>query len=207
MRKSLALAVALLVLSLNAAACPSDLSTLVFNGPVTMMVCPDGDGQTLADAGSVVTLTVLDEIGAPVAGLVVTDMALSEPWWGPEAQLFHCDGASAARDGFAPDAPTDAAGVTHFSGSIAAGGWSDLGLTAKLWCGDLTVVAETLGLPLPIRITSPDLNGDGVVNLFDFRQFGDAYGTEIWYCDFTRDGTVDLGDFSAFGDHYGHGCP
>ena len=43
-----------------AAACPSDLSTLSHDGPVTMTVCPAGDGQSLAEVGSIATVTVLD---------------------------------------------------------------------------------------------------------------------------------------------------
>jgi hypothetical protein len=185
-----------------AAACPSDLSTLSHDGPVTMTVCPAGDGQSLAEVGSIATVTVLDPVGNPVADLPVSEMALSEAW-GPDALLHYC--ATSAREGFAADAPTDATGTTTFSGTLAAGGWSDLGLTAKLWCGELTVIAETL-ISIDVRITSPDLNADGRVNLNDFAIFGEAYGTTDWTCDFTHDGTVSLPDFAAFGSHYAHAC-
>ena len=193
-----------LLIPVAAAACPADLSTLTHDGPVTITVCPGGDGESLADVGSVVTVTVVDPAGVPVADLPIADMVLSEPWWGPDAVLHYCE--TSARAGFAADAPTDASGVATFSGTLAAGGWSDLGLTAKLWCGDFTVVAETLGPPLQIRINSPDLNGDGRVNLNDFGIFGEAYASTTWICDFTHDGLVSLADFAAFGSHYAHAC-
>ena len=52
---------------------------------------------------------------------------------------------------------------------------------------------------------SPDLNGDGSVNLTDFAVFGGAFGNANNCVDFNCSGLVDITDFAIFGAHFNHG--
>jgi hypothetical protein len=52
---------------------------------------------------------------------------------------------------------------------------------------------------------SPDIDGDGLVSLSDFAQFGAVYGTGDYCADFDCSGNVGLPDFALFASHYGHG--
>jgi hypothetical protein len=55
-------------------------------------------------------------------------------------------------------------------------------------------------------MTSPDLNGDCIVNLVDFGIFAVNYLTVFWCCDYNCDGIVNLVDFAIFATHFLHWC-
>jgi hypothetical protein len=65
-------------------------------------------------------------------------------------------------------------------------------------------VAPVTSVPAPM--TSPDLNGDCIVNLVDFGIFAVNYLTVFWCCDYNCDGIVNLVDFAIFATHFLHWC-
>lgn len=52
-----------------------------------------------------------------------------------------------------------------------------------------------------------DLNGDGVLDLFDFLEFTNLFNAMDPRADFTGDGVFDLFDFLAFVNEFNQGCP
>jgi hypothetical protein len=57
-------------------------------------------------------------------------------------------------------------------------------------------VSFYIGEGSPLEDISPDLNGDGKVNLIDFSIFLTNWGSDDIRADFNQDGTVNLADFS-----------
>jgi hypothetical protein len=181
---------------------------IAYSAPGVVVVCPGGDGQTLAEAGCVVTVILIDYSGVPVAGYDPGDLRLTEPWATEPVLFTGCRSPASAREGFVPDGPTDEEGRTTFSGTATLGGTSDQGLTVKIWYGDLTIIGELTGTaPLEISVRSPDLTADGVVDLADFAGFGADFGTSNPRSDLVVDGNVNIADFAFMGLHFGHHCP
>lgn len=57
-------------------------------------------------------------------------------------------------------------------------------------------------------ISSPDLNGDLVVNIADYGAFSVVYtGDYDLQADYNHDGVVNLGDIAILAQHAGHACP
>jgi hypothetical protein len=69
---------------------------------------------------------------------------------------------------------------------------------ADLWIEQLASAAID---PCP-----PDVNFDGLVDVLDFLEFLDAFGTGRAWADVTGDGLVDVLDFLEFLDQFGAGC-
>lgn len=65
-----------------------------------------------------------------------------------------------------------------------------------------TNTPQGLGLA-PCR---PDINEDGVLNIFDFLAFQNAFASGDRRADFDGDGQLTLFDFLAFQNEYDHGC-
>jgi hypothetical protein len=174
------------------------LSTASSAGGV-LLVCPAGDGPTLAEVGATISVTVMDPSGNPVPYVYPGDFWIDGTPFGTRT----CRGSySSAADGY-----PDASGYTTMSGSIAAGGY----------CVGVYVIAEGIAIqygdcdnPLPVTLVSPDINNDQVVDSEDFALFAVAYeggGTTVDpRMDFNGDGTIDSLDFTMFGNHYLHVC-
>jgi hypothetical protein len=61
---------------------------------------------------------------------------------------------------------------------------------------------------LNLAHNSPDLNGDGVVNLSDLSIFADDYyGGYMFRSDFHYDGSIDLNDLAKFASSWNAACP
>jgi hypothetical protein len=168
-----------------------------------ILVCPRGDGPSLADIGATITVQV------------VSDQCDTPPSFPPEdIYVLGCDNAwttlcvpvYAAVDA---DGPTDENGITTISGAIRAGGFGT-GLwvmvrgqaaTGECFCG-----AEPICLPL--SVVSPDINGDLVVDLTDLGLFANAWPPLPYSApsDLNGDGVIDIIDFSLFAQHFLHGC-
>ena len=164
--------------------------------------CPQGDGDPLSANGLTITVTVRDNVNAPVAGVLPSDICLI----GCNDLLELCGGSGAIN----ATAPTVVTGQTTITGDIAAGG-CDLGGIRVVVMG-IVVGAGVCGQPcLQIKVKSADLNGNLVVNLVDFATFGAGYQSPpkaYNQCiDFTAPiGTVTLPDFAKYGTHNGHTC-
>jgi hypothetical protein len=170
--------------------------------------CPANDGDFLSASGLTISVTVLDNLSAPVVGVPAADVWLVGC---TEANLNLCGGSGA----ISAAAATDVNGQTTISGRFAAGG-CDLGGVRVVVQG-VVIGAGVCGDPcIPVKIKSADTNKDLVVNLVDFSAIGlgfpsppKAYNECI---DFVPPfGTVNLQDFSKYGLHHQntvppHGC-
>lgn len=70
---------------------------------------------------------------------------------------------------------------------------------ADIWIEQLAQAAVD---PCP-----PDVNFDGSVDVLDFLEFLDAFGSQRPWADLTGDASVDILDFLEFFDAFGNGCP
>jgi hypothetical protein len=164
-------------------------------------VSPAGTGPALSEAfgpdGGTVDATIhvelLNDIGDPIVGYPAEDMYL-DTWTLPD--LSSCSSLNIA------DGPTDADGRTTFSQPLLAGG--------QCLAPDQIVVAIA-GSPypadLPLTITSPDLDGDLMVNLTDVSMMVQALGDDDAPADFDQDGAVDLTDIAIFVSVIAEHCP
>ena len=167
------------------------------------MVCPAGDGPTLADIGATISITVL--YCFPPEPLV--SMAPQDVWiqssTHPDNRL--CGGAGSSN----ADGPTDENGQTTISGSIAAGGYfgDDVYVVAM---GSFIQLGQNCDNPLPLVLVSPDINEDLIVDLVDLAIFATVFpsggGTINPRMDFNGDGMIDMVDLSMFAAHYSHRC-
>lgn len=160
----------------------------------TILVSPDGTGETLAEIGSVITVHVRGCGGAPVENFPRQDVWLGSSF---------TDAFLTCQPGTIADQDTDADGMTTISGSLAGGGNTQ---------GPLMVYIAGSGLymdPIDLEIVSPDINGDLVVNLVDVGTFAGDYGSGSYQSrsDFNHDGTLNLADIGIFATYLGASCP
>jgi len=170
-------------------------------GPYTILVCPTGDGPTLASIGATITVKVTDITGFnPLPNIPASD------YW-----PFDCSDQTALCGGSASinaDGPSDADGIATISGAIAARG-SASG-TIVIVQGVVIEDCSFVALCLPIVWKSPDINGDLLVDIVDFSMFGPSFPsppkTYDAAADLNNDGVIDLLDFAEFGGHFLHQC-
>jgi len=181
-----------------------------------ILACPKGDGPSLASSGLTISVRILDGYGNGVPGILKKDI------WLVGDGLVGCPIGSGGPI-LVADAPTDADGRTTISGVPKAGGCSDGGLYVIVRVSDGVnytnfVLGDQPGfecnpLSLSIEVRSPDMNGDGVVDVSDYNQFSDIYqhGPYQECADFNGDGTISLSDLAMFTSHYSqsnsHHCP
>ena len=166
-----------------------------------LFACPAGDGDQLAAGGLTINVTILDNVSAPVPGVLASDI-----WVVGCADLLVLCGGSGA---ISASGPTDANGQTTITGDLAAGGCD--GALRVVWSG-MVIGAGVCGQPcLPIQVRSADINGSLYINLVDFAAFGAGYTSPpkpYNACiDYTAPfGTVTLPDFAKYGAHNNHTC-
>jgi hypothetical protein len=170
----------------------SCLATTPGPGPYCLMVCPQGDGPTLIAVGATISVTVRDNTGTPLVGILATDFWLE----GASSGNALCGGSGCID----AEAATDANGQTTIEDAWAAGGY-DTGV--KVVCQGVL-----LNQTLNITAVSPDMDGDLAVGLLDFSAFALAYPPNPYdpKADFDCTGAVNLLDFSLFAQHYNHSC-
>lgn len=167
-----------------------------------IFACPQSDGDALSGAGLTISVTVLDNVNAPVVGVAAADIWLV----GCSDLLALCGGSGAINAA----APTDVNGQTTITGDIAAGG-CDLGGVRVVVQGIVIGAGVCADPCVAVKVKSADINGSLVVNLVDFATFGAGYTSPpkpYNECiDFTAPfGTVTLPDFAKYGSHNNHTC-
>jgi hypothetical protein len=105
--------------------------------------------------------------------------------------------------GYTADFSTDVAGYTEFNNPKFAGGQS--------W-GQTRVVVNGNGLSntVDVSFNSPDIDGDGVVNLIDLQTFTADYfdsGNYHYRSDLFYDNILNLIDIPEMSQYYGSSCP
>jgi hypothetical protein len=167
-----------------------------------VLACPQSDGDLLSAAGLTITVTVLDINSDPVPNIPAADVWLI----GCNDLLALCGGSGAIN----ASGPTDVNGQTTITGDIAAGG-CDLGGVRVVVQG-IAIGAGPCGDPcVAVKVKSPDINGNLIVNLVDFATFGAGYTSPPKPYNECIDyaapfGTVTLADFAKYGSHNNHTC-
>jgi hypothetical protein len=173
------------------------------------MICPQGDGVLLSSIRATISVTIKDNTGAPIGGILFSD------FWviGCNDEIVLCGGSGA----MGADSATNAAGQTTLSGTLDGSGCAIPTASGISVVCQGTIIANpancALNLCLPIRTVSPDCAPavrDLTVDVVDFAAFGAAFPTPskpYQNCkDFNCDGAVDLIDFARFGQHWLHSC-
>lgn len=172
-----------------------------------LLACPGGDGATLGSIGSTIFVTLIDENG-PVAGISPDIICVGRG--SPGSNFTYC-----SRDPsqwLIADSPTNSQGQTTISGRAVGGGWTDGLCISVVGIAMPDFTRGCIGAyVLPIKVRSPDINGDLQVNLSDLTLFSYGYPPNAYdtRCDMNCDGAVNLVDLSIFALHYGppgHHC-
>lgn len=169
-----------------------------------LMVCPKGDGPTLADIGATIDFTVMVGSGEYLEPYPSHAIPPSDIWVSSidNTRSFLCRGS------YSVDADDwlDENGHGTISGSIAAGGYSDRVYVIAV--GMAIQGLEECDNPIPLVFVSPDINGDFTVDIGDFTLFASVVRSGGYdpRMDYNGDGAVNMGDFSLFADHYFHRC-
>jgi hypothetical protein len=170
----------------------------------SVMINPDGSGESLSSKGLTIDIALRDGNNLPIANFPFQDFWLSDNGVvvvdnGATSPLINlCQGGSVA------DADTDAAGLTTMSGVISGGGWT-LGGTSVYVSG--TAIAGGDGPDLGIDINSPDNNGDRLVDLIDIGNFASDLLSYRYRSDLVFSGVIDLSDVGRFAANIGKVCP
>jgi hypothetical protein len=93
---------------------------------------------------------------------------------------------------------------------VMAEGADDVGLIGSLEINAINMDELLLFDPVTELATAPcraDLDGDGVLDIFDFLAFGNFFDAGDPRADFDGDGVLDIFDFLAFGNEFDAGCP
>lgn len=147
-----------------------------------LTIVPGTGLETLASNGIGVRVRLVNHLGVPLAGVPERDILLGKT----SGFLCICTGGNRA------DAPTDADGVTTFTGALRGGGSSD------------NLLVHALGVDVgfvPLRINSPDhppvspCSIDAGDIAFYAGHFGPPRDYDIGL-DFNEDGILDASDLS-----------
>ena len=164
-----------------------------------------GSGGFALDA--TIRIQVVDGNGQPIAGYPGEDIWLGFAVPGGTARGCRPDGGVPGGV-FLADADTDADGWTEFRLPLRGGGWSEG--PATLYLGG-SPAHQGPWFPMghiPLRMNSPDINGDLRVDLADVALFAQDFysGTAPYRSDFFWDGQLDLADVVRFVPHLGEVC-
>jgi hypothetical protein len=162
-----------------------------------LLVCPEGDGFNLSSVGATISVTVIYQ-GDPVPNIPAADFWLIG--CDPLDEMVLCGGSASC----SADAPTDSQGQTTIGGPIIAGGCAES--LAVVVQGIVLYDPEACAslLCLPIKVRSPDLDGNLVVDLTDLARFSQAFYPQPYQAcaDFNCDQTVDIQDLAMFAFHF-----
>lgn len=181
----------------------SSVATIAYDGPgtPTLLVVPDGSGPYFTQAhdeggnlvDATITLVLVDLIGVPIANYPFEDCWLESM----DGGMVACFGGNTA------DYDTDFNGVTQWVNPMRAAGYSQALVRVMINGSALTSNAG-----LPLNFNSPDINGDGIVNLIDVAIVTQDYYTGYHFrCDLNGDGVLNLRDVPLFAQYLDAQCP
>jgi hypothetical protein len=186
--------------------CGSDFELHATAVPTPLLVCPLGDTPSFLEQGWWISIVVQHADGRPFPNIPASDFWLID--CDPLRDAVLCAGSAPP----GADSTTNAAGMTTMSaGTLSAGGCAS-GMALAVM--GLILQDRNNGCSIkcvPIRLRSPDLNGDLVVDLTDISLFSRGYPPNAYdaCCDMDLNGSVDLRDLSAIAGHLGapgHRC-
>ena len=181
---------------------------------VAIRMLPDASGPPLSEARTVDTLVMdatigvrlVDEYWQFIPNFPAEDLWLAfavDP--GTATACFNHPNIPGGI--FIADAATDSYGWTSFALPLRGGGWSTGPVTVYLNGEPAFGPDLILHPPLPLRANSPDLNGDGAVNLADLSQFTqDLLGVYHFRSDLYWDAVINLSDVSLIAQGNGVVC-
>lgn len=192
---------------------PDECQSAARTDGAVIVICPAGDGTTLAEAGAAITVTMVDETGGSVGGYPADGFYVRTP-----SGYSSCGFETWLP--FPAVGPTASLGTTTIEGAFPGmrGGFFDTivlgfdkeGVIHRFHCDRPgQFCCDEPPLQLPIAGRSVDLDANGSVNLVDYQIFTSHFGAGAPYdasCDFNNDGTVNLVDFTLFSPHFGHTC-
>lgn len=178
-------------------------ASIAYTGPgvPSLLVVPDGTGNPFTAAhdeqgnevDATITLYVLDGLNFPIVNFPFEDLWLESA----DGGMVPCISGTIA------DQHTDVQGMTMWVNPLLAAGHSQAPVHVFI---NGSAITSNAGLPL--NINSPDINGDGNVNLTDISILSSDYYTSYNFrCDMNGDGFLNLADVPFFARHYGATCP
>ncbi len=179
--------------------------------PVSVCVVPDGSGTPLTAAYASAGLGRVSRVDATITLIVracldppeTVQMYPAEDMW----LMSSLGGLEVCPWGTIADGPTDAQGRTTFTSAPKAGGHTDpaAGERTLVW-----ISGNSLDLQrLDIQFNSPDIDGNGVVDLTDAALYSaDVLGGGYAYrSDFYYDQQLNLSDIAVLARAVGKSCP
>jgi hypothetical protein len=176
---------------------------------VSLFVVPDGSGAALTEAiassqttvDATIRVQMVDSSGDPIAWFPAEYMWLV--FDDETGTMGPCDDHQ-----FHPDGDADADGWLTWTLPLHGGGWTEGPVWISYFGEPAWGFAGTVD-PLAMRANSPDLSGDGQVNLTDVVMFTENLDVSQYHyrADFNWDGVVNLSDIVAFVYGLGATCP
>lgn len=167
----------------------------VLGGAGTLMIAPNGQGETLAQFTQTIDVNVRDGNDLPIANFPAQDVWLDDAGSG---DINLCQGGSVA------DADTDANGDTTISGTASGGGWTTNGMS--VYVSGVAITGGD-GPTISLDVNSPDINGDRIVDLIDVGLFASDLLAYQFRSDLVFSGVIDLSDVGRFASFINAACP
>jgi hypothetical protein len=180
----------------------------------SLVIVPDGTGPAMSEAwnyGGIdcdasIRVELVDGMNDPIMLFPREDIWLEfESGVGTVTSCFP-EGDLPSGGVFTADAMSDADGWTEFTLPRRGGGWSD-GVLRIYINGALAEYLDWIPVPsIPLRMNSPDINGDLRVDLTDVAFFVQGFSSYHYRCDLYWDGQINLSDLAFFVPHLGVVC-
>lgn len=173
-------------------------------GAYPLFICPLGDTDSFEDQGWMIVVLVLDITGTGIANVPPTDFYIVECGTPTTYPWNDCNLGSASSNA---DSLTNSSGQTTMSNTGLVGGGCAQGwavVVQNYTIEDSLTNCQTPLCDTDIWMSSPDQNGDGIVELADLSIFATRYPPNGYHicADYDANNVVDLSDLSRFAFHY-----
>jgi hypothetical protein len=174
---------------------PDAGNSTVAGGGGTLMIAPNGNGETIASHSTTIDVHIADGNGLAIANFPAQDIWFDDAGTG---DINLCQGGSTA------DADTDANGDTEISGTLTGGGWTKDGMS--VFVSGVAITGGS-GPIISTDVNSPDINGDRIVDLIDVGSFAADLLAYQFRSDLVFSGVIDLSDVGRFASFINASCP